>query len=296
MNGFLFIDKPKGLTSFSCLRGLRKVCNMKRLGFLGTLDPLATGLMIYAVGEATKLISFLEGMDKVYDVWIELGAKSTTYDAEGELTVKKNPRKPGRVEIEEMLEEEFLGERMQVPPAYSAIQIGGKRAYALARKGEKVELKSRKVVFYDLKLKSYSWPMLRISVHCSSGTYIRSLAHDLGEKLGCYGYVKDLRRTKIGSYSIKDAVKYDDLNEVNYRNYIISPQDMLKDWLQIDLSDSDYKVLASGGFVGEKLGVENGAGVGDLPVASPILALYRGQCVGVLERHKGKLKFKKKFN
>lgn len=292
MNGFIFIDKPKDLSSFSCLRGLRKICNMKRVGFLGTLDPLATGLMIYALGEATKLISFLEGKDKVYDVSIELGAKSTTYDAEGDLTVKKNPHKPGRIEIEEMLAEEFLGERTQVPPAYSAIQIGGKRAYALARKGEKVTLKSRSVVFYDLKLKSYSWPLLRINVHCGSGTYIRSLAHDLGEKLGCYGYVKDLRRTKIGTYSVKDAVSFDNLNEVNYRNYIISPPDMLKDWLRINLSEPEYGVLSSGGFIDDRLSFKSV----DARGVSLILALYDGQCVGVLERHKGKLKFKKKFN
>lgn len=283
MNGFYLIDKPKGVTSFYCVKILRAICGERRIGFVGTLDPLATGLMIFAVGEATKLIRFLEGTDKVYETVVRLGARSNTYDAEGEITELEVGSTPTLSQIEEILEDEFIGEVQQKPPIYSAIQIEGKRAYDLARKGEKVELKSRSVVIHDVKVKSYAWPKLKLVVHCGSGTYIRSLAHDLGERLGCGGYVAELRRLKSGGFSVKDAVSVDELNPIKD---IVLPQELFKDWLHLSLNDRDYASLANGAFIDNFSGLQKGN----------MLAMYDNQCVGVLEVKRGKLKFAKKFN
>lgn len=290
MNGFLLIDKPKGVTSFYCVKVLRKVFGMKRIGFVGTLDPLATGLMIFALGEATKLISYLEGTDKVYYVAICLGARSNTYDAEGTIEAAggfdNDVRRLGRALIEEVLEEKFIGDLQQKPPKYSAIQIEGKRAYDLARKGVSVEMKSRKVKIHDIKIKSYSWPVLRLEVHCGSGTYIRSLAHDLGVDLGCGGYVKELRRTKSGSFNVKDAVDLGTLSENNSHKHLILPQELFKDWSHLRLNDRDYGSLSDGGFIENVSEIRKGN----------LLAIHDNNCVGMLEVHRGKLKFAKKFN
>jgi tRNA pseudouridine55 synthase len=286
MNGFLLADKPKGVTSFYCIKVLRRLTGVRKMGFVGTLDPLATGLMIFAVGEATKLIPFLEGMDKVYNVKVRFGAVSDTYDGEGQVEEVKNARKPARAEIEHILKDDFLGERDQVPPVFSAIQVEGRRSYDLARKNKKVKLKSRKVNFYDLVVKSYAWPNLRIAVHCGSGTYVRSFAHDLGQKLGCGGYVDELRRTKIGGFSVKDSVKLDEIEHLNVRKLMVSPEDLFIDWARIDLNGKEYKVLSHGGFLDNKTRYKKG----------PILAIHEGKCVGVLEIRKGQLKFLRKFN
>lgn len=286
MHGFLLVDKPRDVTSFYCVKVLRKVFNVKRIGFAGTLDPLATGLMIFGLGEATKLITFLEKMDKVYEVTIHFGGVSDTYDAKGKIEHVKNSKKPLRSTIEKLLEDDFLGQREQMPPVYSAIQIEGKRAYDLARKGKTVILKKRPVHFFDIKVKSYSWPRLRLMVHCSSGTYVRSLAHDLGQKLGCGGYVEELRRTKIGAFSVKNAVELNTLTRINLATYFLQPQEMFADFLQLELSEKEYRWLAQGGFIDNLNDFTKG----------PILALYKGKCMGVLEVFQGKLKFEKKFN
>lgn len=286
MNGFLLIDKPEGITSFYCVKILRRVSGVRRIGFAGTLDPLATGLMVFALGEATKLITYMEKADKVYDVSIRLGAVSDTYDAKGRITEVAFSGKPGRSAIEKIIEDDFIGEREQVPPIYSAIHVNGERAYDLARKGQKVVMKKRAVHFYDIKVKAYAWPVLKLTVHCGSGTYIRSLAHDLGQKIGCGGYVEELRRVKIGLHHVKDAVGLDDLDLLNVRKHLVAPEVFFKDWRMKELGDGEYAILANGGFV-ECRGLE---------VAVPIMALFKGQCVGVLEVFEGKLKFEKKFN
>jgi len=286
MDGFFLIDKPEGIASFDCVKILRKVTGVKRIGFAGTLDPLATGLMIVAIGEATKLLTYLEKQDKVYDVVIHLGASSSTFDAKGEISEHKNFVAPSRAEIEKIIEDEFLGLCEQVPPIFSAIKIQGKRAYALARKGMKPEMKKRPVHFFEIKLNSFVWPRLKLSVHCSSGTYIRSLAHDLGSMLGCGGYVQELRRTKIGTQKLTEAVKLGDLNEVNFKKYLVQPQEFFPDWQQIEISDAEYSAMAEGRLIDKK--VPEGK--------TPIMAIYKNKCAGVLEIFNWKLKFLKKFN
>lgn len=287
MFGFLLIHKPKDFNSFGLVKILRKILNIKRIGYAGTLDPLATGLMIVAVGEATKLLSYLEKMDKVYEVEITFGVTSATYDSEGPLTISEFQGKIHRFDIEKVIKDQFLGEREQKPPLYSAIQIDGKRAYSFARKGLSVDLKSRRVIFHEIQLKHFFWPKLEVVIHCSSGTYIRSFAHDLGQVLGCGAYVSQLRRTKIGNFSVKDAVPLNDLNAENINNFLLSPQQFLTAWPCLNLHEQEYFKLSQGGFIQNIQHFRT----------RPILALYKDQCVGMLEPVKDfqSLKFLKKF-
>lgn len=287
MLGFFLLDKEKGVVSFDLIRSLRKILNMRRIGYAGTLDPLATGLMVMAVGEATKFLHYLEKKDKVYDVEITFGATSTTYDSEGQLTSTNFAGEFDKGDIEKILEEQFLGERSQMPPAYSAISVQGKRAYDLARKGMEVALTPRKVHFFDFQVKSFSYPKLLITVHCSSGTYMRSFAHDVGQALGCGGYVSNLRRTKVGSFSVQDAVQLGDITPFTLRQHLKQPQEFLSDWPQLTLHERDYRVLKNGGFIFNHNNFTK----------APVLALYAGQCVGILEPVLGnrKLKFLKQL-
>lgn len=286
--GFLLVDKPKGITSFFIVKALRRVLNMKRIGYAGTLDPLASGLMIVAVGEATKLLYALEQTDKVYDVKMKLGATSETYDAEGPVHPFENPREPRLTDIQKTLEEDFSGERMQIPPRYSAVKIAGKHAYDLVRKGKEVNIPAKRVVFYDIKMLSFEYPWLECSVHCSPGTYIRTFAHDLGQKLGCGGYVEELRRTAIGRHSVQDAVELEKLTSENYARYLQTPESFLTDWKHCDVTPEELQLLQNGGFL------ENRWKVPEVPA----LALYRGKTYGMLETcEEGKsVKFARKFN
>lgn len=284
---FLLIDKASGQNSFRLVQCLRKIFDLRRVGFAGTLDPLATGLLIFALAEATKLLPALEGMDKVYEVKIRLGKISTTYDAEGEISDYPTVENfPTHEFIEEVLKS-FLGSQQQMPPQFSAIKIKGKHAYEMARKGVKVDLKPRPVVFYDIRLDSYEYPMLALTVHCSSGTYIRSLAHDLGQKLQCGGHVEELRRTKVGPFSVKDAIDLNIINPSNKLQYVLKPQELLKDWAQIELTEKEYAMIALGGFIPNRIHYQG----------KSLLALYQQECVGLIETFNegASLKFIKKF-
>jgi tRNA pseudouridine55 synthase len=290
MDGFLLIDKSEGSTSFYCVKVLRKVLDMRRIGFVGTLDPLATGLMILAIGEATKLIPYLEKTDKIYEVVIALGAVSNTYDANGVIKEVLDAKKPALDLIREVLKQEFSGACEQQPPIYSAIWIEGKRAYDLARKGQEVVLKKRTVHFHKIEVLSYEWPLLSLRVHCGSGTYIRSLAYDLGQKLECGGYVKALRRTVIGIHKVVNAIDLNKINSANVDEFLVKPEVFFKDWEQLVLSDSEFRILANGSYINDASGSKK----------APIMAIYNDKCVGILEtvgtKNGTKLKFLKKFN
>jgi len=285
MIGFLLIDKVQGEASFDGVKALRKLLNERRIGFAGTLDPLATGLMIYAIGEATKLLTYLEKSDKVYETAVHLGAVSSTYDAVGEIQTNAGSPQPTRKQIEKILEDYFTGEIDQTPPVFSAVKIQGKPAYKYARKGEEIEMKSRKVSIFEIEILSFVWPILKLRVHCSSGTYIRSLAHDLGKMLGCGGYVEELRRVKIGHRNVKDAVLMATLDPANIVKFMKKPEELFSDWTQMELNEREYEVLRNGGTVQKEVEV----------VSGPILALYGGRCVGVLRSEQGILKFEKQL-
>jgi tRNA pseudouridine55 synthase len=220
MKGLLYINKQEGWTSFDVVNYVRKMVagleNRKartvKVGHTGTLDPAATGLLVLAVGkEFTRQMPQLMKQDKTYEVEITLGKTSTTGDREGEI-VEKNDRKPTLEEAEAVLRS-FLGESEQVPPQFSAIKVEGKRAYDMARAGKRVELKARPIRIDTIELAEYSYPILRFSCRVSSGTYIRSLAEDIGLKLGTGAYMSALHRTSIGAVTIAQAVAVSELTE-----------------------------------------------------------------------------------
>ncbi len=228
-SGFLFIDKPKGMTSFDVVEFLRKITGIKKIGHAGTLDPSATGLLIVGIGrEATKLLGNFLKKEKTYQAEIEFGKITDTWDSEGKIIFEKKDLKPiSREKIEEVLMG-FVGEIEQIPPKFSAKKIKGKKAYELARKGEEVKLPSQKVKIFYIKILKYHWPFLKIETKVSSGCYIRSLAYEIGEKLGCGAYLKNLRRIEIGKVSLKESVALKDLNSSNWQRFLISPKEIEK--------------------------------------------------------------------
>jgi tRNA pseudouridine55 synthase len=217
--GILLIDKPAGITSFDCIRRLRRQTGTRKFGHAGTLDPMATGLMIILAGRATKLADQLLKQDKTYLATLSLGAVSSTGDAEGEITQQSDYRPP-EAGVEAILRQ-LEGEIMQVPPAYSAIKIGGQPAYKRIRRGEEVVIPARKVRVDSIKLQKYDYPEIHLEVAVSSGTYIRTLAQDIGEKLGTGAYLTALRRTIIGPYRIEEAADLKAITADNLAEHFI---------------------------------------------------------------------------
>lgn len=207
LNGLLIVNKPKGITSFDVIRKLRRITGERKIGHTGTLDPMATGVMILLFGTATKQASDYSKLDKSYQAEITLGATSSTGDAEGDLT-EVSDRRPPIEEIEAVLEG-FVGEITQTPPVYSAIKIDGQEAYKRARRGEAVEMPSRNVTIHAIKLLDYSYPVITLETDVSSGTYIRTLAADIGSKLGTGAYLSALERTKVGEFGLEGAIQLD---------------------------------------------------------------------------------------
>jgi len=213
------VDKPQGWTSFDVvnkIRGLlRKKFNTKniKVGHSGTLDPMATGLLLICTGKWTKELQQLTGLDKKYQGHIMLGIETATYDAEGEIISTLPVPDISKNDIDEMLKK-FIGEIDQYPPAYSAIKKDGKKLYELARAGKEVVLEARKVKVYGIQLLEFNSPILEILLHCGSGFYVRSLAHDLGKVIGCGAHLSSLRRTAIGDYSIEDAFAVEQIENI----------------------------------------------------------------------------------
>jgi tRNA pseudouridine55 synthase len=206
----ILVDKPAGISSFGVVarvrRGLRDEFGHKiKVGHTGTLDPFATGLLILLSGKMTKKSNEFLKLDKEYEATVRLGCVSSTGDPEGEIT-KVNERVPEKSEIEKVVNG-FVGKIRQKVPKFSAIKINGRRAYQLARKGEEFETPTREVEIYDIEILDYNYPELRIRCHVSSGTYIRTLGEDIGEKLGTGAYLTALRRTKVGEYDVTNAEK-----------------------------------------------------------------------------------------
>ncbi len=220
---FLLINKPRGITSHDVISKIRKITDTKKVGHAGTLDPLATGLLVVGIGrESTKKLGKIsKGTKKNYLAEIFLGEERDTDDVEGKIISKSEKFPiPDETSIEETLKN-FEGEQEQIPPIYSAIKIKGRKSYELARKGKEISLKKRKVVIYSIELLEYEFPILKIETVVSSGTYIRALARDIGKKLGCGGYLKNLQRTKIGKFDLKGAVDLEKLTKENWKDFVI---------------------------------------------------------------------------
>ena len=208
MDEILLIDKPAGMTSFGVVARLRRVLSKQegkkvKVGHTGTLDPFATGLMIIVTGRMCRRAMEFTKLDKWYEAEIILGTESTTGDPEGELS-RISGKKPDEGEIKQVLQK-FTGKIEQTPPAFSAVKVNGRRAYQLARAGKEVDIPKRIVTIYTLELIGYDYPVLKLRTHVSSGTYVRSLAADIGKELKTGAYCQNLRRIKIADYDVKNA-------------------------------------------------------------------------------------------
>jgi tRNA pseudouridine55 synthase len=214
--GFLFLlDKPAGLTSHDVVERVRKALTLPRVGHSGTLDPMATGLLLLCAGEAARLQGFFTLMDKSYEGFIQLGRATTTFDREGEAVGPDRDSAGVRPDQIEAAAESFRGEFLQSPPAYSAKKVGGRKFYEMARKGESVPLMPKKVRVKDLRFGELSGGRLPFTISCSSGTYIRSIANELGEMLGCGAHLESLRRVRIGDFHVADAVTLERFEEMS---------------------------------------------------------------------------------
>lgn len=234
MDGFVLIDKEKGVSSFFVVRVLRRIFGVRRVGHGGTLDPLATGLLVVGVGKATKSLNQFLGCDKEYKVTAFFGSVSETYDEEGPISEFLPSSEKKKLEdlfeedcqpIKDVIKKHFTGEILQMPPKFSALKVGGKRAYDLARKGLEVKLEPRKIFVQDFKILKNDFPRISFRIKCGSGTYIRSLIHDLGQVLGVGAYVERLRRTKIGNLSVDDALKIEEVEKLYKEG---KPEEFLK--------------------------------------------------------------------
>ncbi len=216
-SGRILIDKPAGITSFGIVARVRRILKQKlgkkkiKVGHTGTLDPFATGLLVLLYGKETKNAMNLTKLDKIYEAEFTLGQISSTGDPEGEISECSNFQIPTIKQIQNEINRNFLGKIEQTPPAFSAIKIDGRRAYDLARKGADFEIPKRTVEIFSFEILDYNFPTLKVRTHVSSGTYIRSLAEDLGYKLGCGAFCSKLRRIKIADFDISNAIELKDL-------------------------------------------------------------------------------------
>ncbi len=261
MDGILNINKPQGKTSFSIVSLVKRLSGEKRVGHAGTLDPMATGVLPVCLGQGTRIIPFLLEATKAYRAEIELGVTTDTYDATGSITSRGDP---SGISWEQLLSalNDFTGEIQQVPPMYSAVKHQGKPLYQLARSGIQVARKSRKRWVYHLELTGWQPPVATIEVECSKGTYIRSLAHDLGQLLGCGANLKSLTRLRCGLFRIEDAVSIPQLEDgfrYGYWQQFVYPIDIvLSQWGAVVVGDGAEEDIRNG----RPLALES---TGDLP-------------------------------
>jgi len=266
-HGFLLIDKPVGPTSHDVVSSVRRVLHEKDVGHLGTLDPQASGLLVLAVGaKALKVIEFFTDLRKEYLAGIRFGAISTTYDAAGVIeSVTPNPgvKEPDHHAILRIIQDKFTGSFAQRPPDHSAVHINGQRAYDLARKGKTIDMPTRQVTVQKCDIVSFDYPDLELRVACSSGTYIRSLAHDLGQVLRCGAYLAALRRTVVGEWKIENGVSPEDAEWA----HVIALKDILKDRPGIAINDAEWEHVRNGRPIAQHIKEETFAWHEELPVA-----------------------------
>ena len=282
--GFLNIYKPKGLTSHDVVARLRKITKVRQIGHTGTLDPFATGVLPICIGKATRLIEYLDD-DKEYLATVQFGKNTATYDLEGEITATFD-KKVTEEDVKNALKD-FEGEISQIPPIYSAIKVNGKKLYDYARQGQDIEIKPRKVTISKIELKEFdkTSQSAKITVACSKGTYIRSIAYDLGAKLGCGGYLTALERTKAGKFQVNTAIKLEDLTEVSQIiENLINPLDMLNIPIH-NLSENEQERVSHG------MSICNS----DFPDSDIVILSYGGRIYAIGKVEQNKILVKKVF-
>jgi len=249
VSGVLVVDKPVGLTSHDIVQIVRRGTGIRRAGHTGTLDPRASGVLVILIGPAVRLSEFVSASDKRYQATIRLGNSTDTYDGEGKITSSAPVENISEDHFNSILQT-FVGEMEQVPPPYSAVKVKGRKAYEMAREGEEVELQPRIVHVYSLEILEWDAPEVVIDVYCSSGTYVRSLANDLGKALGTGAYLVGLRRTKSGRFSLRDAVPMRRLQEAfdagNWYRFLIPAAEALGDWPVVELDADQVEMIRHG--------------------------------------------------
>ena len=270
MNGIVIINKSKGYTSHDIVAKVKKITGEK-VGHTGTLDPLATGVLPLLIGKGTLCSKYLMNHDKTYKVVLKLGIKKSTGDEEGEILQEESVDKNSLEEqnINNVLNS-FLGEQEQIPPIYSAIKVDGKKLYEYARKGQEVEIKPRKITIYAIRLLKIDKEKKEIEfeVNCSKGTYIRSLCEDIAKKMGTIGYMKELQRTQVETFTLEQSILIEDLTKETIEEHIITIEDLFKKLenielnerklplflngvkLSFDLKDGIYKIYSNQQFIG----------------------------------------------
>lgn len=249
VSGVLVVDKPIGLTSHDVVQIIRRGTGIRRAGHTGTLDPRASGVLVVLIGPAVRLSEYVAASDKRYQATIRLGSSTDTYDSEGSITETKSWENITEEEFNRVLQK-FVGEIEQVPPPYSAVKVKGKKAYDFAREGEEVELTPRIIQVYHLEVLEWAPPEVVIDVYCSSGTYVRSLANDLGRELGCGAHLIGLRRTKSGKFTLRDAIPLRKLQEAfdagTWYRYLIPAAEALAEWPMVELDADQVELVRHG--------------------------------------------------
>jgi tRNA pseudouridine55 synthase len=249
MDGILNIDKPSGKTSYGVVAWVRRLSGERRVGHAGTLDPAATGVLPVCLGQATRIVEFLLNTAKTYRAEIELGVATDTFDASGRVTQRADPSSIDLDKLQSALSS-FRGSIRQTPPMFSALKHRGQPLYRLARAGVSIERQSRPVTVHRLELVSWQPPFAALEIECSKGTYIRSLAHDVGQALGCGAYLKSLVRTHCGIFDIKDSVSLSDLEEAfrqgDYERFVYPVDSVLQDFPALVLDDTAVAAMKNG--------------------------------------------------
>ena len=255
MDGVLNIRKEKGYTSHDVVAVLRKVVGQKKIGHTGTLDPDATGVLPVCLGRATKVCELLTDHDKTYEALLLLGKTTDTQDISGEVLEERDPGDLTEEEVRSCIES-FIGEYDQIPPMYSALKVNGKKLYELAREGKTVERKSRKVQIHGIRILEMNLPHVRMEVDCSKGTYIRTLCHDIGQKLGCGGCMEELLRTRSGNFVWEDSMTLAQVEEAvrngTIGDRVISIGQVLKDYPEIFCTREGDRLLENGNALAER--------------------------------------------
>ncbi|WP_414524814.1 tRNA pseudouridine(55) synthase TruB [Pseudochelatococcus sp. G4_1912] len=300
VNGWLILDKPVGITSTHAVAVVKRVLNAKKAGHAGTLDPLASGILPIALGEATKTVPYVMDGRKAYAFTVSWGTETDTDDTEGKVTGQTDKR-PTREDVEALLSQ-FTGELMQVPPQFSAIKVDGERAYDLAREGEVVELKARPVIIDRLTIIEHTSESTTLEAECGKGTYVRAIARDLGRALGCLGHVSALRRTRVGPFRLDRTISLATLQELSHKpegDNEITPAILPEVLLPVETALDDIPALAINRADAVRLA--RGQTVllrgRDAPIIEgPLAVICQGQLVAVADLEAGEIVARRVFN
>ncbi len=266
IHGILPLDKPEGITSFKAVQEVKKILKVKKAGHFGTLDPFSSGLLIIGLGKSTRLFNYFLKERKLYHAKIRLGYTTDSYDREGKKMGEEKEVNLTKNEVEKVLKE-FEGDIWQIPPVFSSKKVSGKPSYLLARKGEMISHPPKLVHVYFIELLKYEPPFLEIKVQCTSGTYLRTLAYDIGERLKVGGHLWELRRLKIGDFDVSKAVTLEKLKEASEKGdvlkYVIPIESVLSHYPKIIVKDEIVKKVRNGNLIKPSEILKRYSGVGD---------------------------------